>query len=98
MIFDEKIVDMVKKCKPIVTESFIRRTRLNISLAFITQFYFTVSKNIRLNSMHYFLMKITNKKEFQQIAFNNLSDFDCQDFMNLYKEVYCKTIRSFFSY
>ena len=89
---------MVKKCKPVVTESFIRRTQLNISLAFITQFYFTVSKNIRLNSMHYSLMKITNKKEFQQIAFNNLSDFDCQYFMNLYKKVYCKTIYSFFSY
>ena len=42
---------------------------------FITQPYFAEPKNIRLNSMHYFVMKIPNKQELQQIAFNYSSDF-----------------------
>ena len=44
--------------------------KLNISLVFIAQFYFFVSKNIRLNSTHYFIIKIPNKVKLQQIAFN----------------------------
>ena len=57
------IADMFSNQKPhpIVTELFIRGIKLNISLVFITQFYFVVPKNIRLNSMHYFIMKISNK-------------------------------------
>ena len=74
-----------KKLNPIVTELFIRGRKLNISLVFITQSYFAVPKNIRLNSTHYFVMKIPNKRELQQIAFNHSSDIDFQDFMNLYK-------------
>ena len=53
-----------KKLNPIVTELFIRGRKLNISLVFITKSYFTVPKNIRLNSTHYFVMKIPNKREF----------------------------------
>ena len=68
-----------------MTELFIRGRKLNISLVFITQSYFAVPKNIRLNSTHYFVMKIPNKRELQQIAFNHSSDIDFQDFMNLYK-------------
>ena len=60
-----------KKLNPIVTELFIRGKKLNISLVFITQSYFPVPKNIRLNSTHYFIMKILNKHELQQIAFNH---------------------------
>ena len=61
--FDDMIADVLsnKKLKPIVTELFIRGRKLNISVVFITQSYFVVSKNIRLNSMHYFIMKIPNK-------------------------------------
>ena len=72
IVFDDMIADMLsnKKLNPIVTESFIRGRKLNISLAFITQSYFVVPKNIRLNSTHYFIMKIPNKRELQQIAFN----------------------------
>ena len=47
-------------------------------------------KNIRLNSIHYFIMKIPNKPELQQIAFNHPSDIDFKDFMNLYIKLYCK--------
>ena len=88
VVFDDMIADMLsnKKLNPIVTELFIRGRKLNISLVFITQSYFAVPKNIRLNSTHYFLMKIPNKRELQQIAFNHSSDIDSQNFMNLYKK------------
>ena len=52
----------------------------------MTQSYFAVPKNIRPNSTHYFVMKIQNKRELQQIAFNQSSDIDFQDFKNLYKK------------
>ena len=73
-----------KKFNSTVIELFIRGRKLNISLVFISQSYFAVPKNIRLNSTHYFIMKIPNKQELQQIAFNHPSDIDFQDFMNLY--------------
>ena len=61
--FYDMIVDMFsnKKLNPMVTELFIRGKKLNISLVFITQFYFAVPKNIKLNSTHFFIMKIPNK-------------------------------------
>ena len=72
-----------KKLNPIVTELFIRGRKLKIYLAFITQSYFSVPKNIRLNYTHYFIMKTPNKRELQQIAFNRWSDIDFQDLLNL---------------
>ena len=91
-VFHNMIADMLsnKKLNPVVTELFIRGKKLNISLVFIKQSYFTVSKNIRLNSTHYFIMKIPNKRELQQIAFNHSSDIDFQDFINLYKKCTAK--------
>ena len=88
IVFDDMIADMLsnKKLNPKVNELLIRGRKLNIPLVFITQFYFVVSKTIRLNSIHYFVMKISNKRELQQIAFNHSSDIDFQDFMNLYKK------------
>ena len=67
---------------PIVTEVFIRSKKCNISLVFIAQSNFAVSKNIRLNSINHFSMKIPNKQELQQIAFNHSSDIEFKDFMN----------------
>ena len=89
------IVDMLsnKKPNPIVTESFTRGRELNASIVFITQSYFAAPKNIRLNSTHYLIMKIPNKRELQQIAFNHSSDIDFQDFMYLYKNVLQNHIR-----
>ena len=75
-----------------VIELFIRERKLNISLVFITQSYFAVLRNIRLNSTDYFVIKIESKRELQLIAFNHSSDIDFQDFMSLYKKVLCKTI------
>ena len=57
-----------KKLYPVVTELFLRGRKLNISLVFILQSYFKVPKTIRLNATHYFIMKIPNKRELQQIA------------------------------
>ena len=73
-----------EKLNPIVTELFISDRKLNISPLFITQSYFAVPKNIRLNSMHFSLMKIPNRQQLQQITFNHSSDIDFKDFMNLY--------------
>ena len=66
------IADMVSNTirDPIVTQLFIRCRNLTISLAFITQSYFAVPKNVRLNSTHCFHLKNLNKQELQQIAFN----------------------------
>ena len=69
-----------KKLNPIVTELFIKGRKLNISLVFITESYFAVPKNIRLNSTYYFIVKIQNKQELQQITFDHSSDIDFKDF------------------
>ena len=70
IVFDDMIADMLsnKKLYPIVNELFIRGRKLNI---FVTQSYFAVPKNIRLNLTKYFVMKIPNKRELQQISFNH---------------------------
>ena len=63
IVFDDLTDDMLsnKKLNPIVTELFIRGRNLNNSLVFITQLYFAVPKDIRLNCRHHFIMKIPNK-------------------------------------
>ena len=75
------IADMLgnEKLNPVVIELFIRGRKLSISLVFITQSYFAVPKNIRLNSTHYFIMKIPSKRELQQIVNNHSSDIDFKD-------------------
>ena len=82
------IVDMTKnkKLNPVVTELFIRGRELNISIAFITQSSFKVPKDVRLNSTHFFIMKIPNKREHQQIALTHSSDIDFKDFIKIYKK------------
>ena len=76
IVFDDMIADMInnKKLNSIVTKLFIRSRKLNISLVFITQSYFKVPKDVRLNSTHFFIMKIPNKRELQQITLNHSSD------------------------
>ena len=76
IVFDDTIADMNnnKKLNSIVTELFIRGRKLNISLVFITQSYFKVPKDVRLNTTNLFIMKISNKRELQQIALNHSSD------------------------
>ena len=88
IVFDDVIVDMEsnKKLCSKVIELFLRGRQLNISLLFISQSFFKVPKTIRLNATHYFIRKIPNKKEHQQIASNHSFDIDFKDFMKLYQE------------
>ena len=75
-----------KKLNPIVTELFIGGRKLNISIVFITQSCFKVPKDVRQNSTHFFIMKIPNKRELQQIALNHSSDIDFKDFIKIFKK------------
>ena len=88
IVFDDMIADMInnKKLNPVVTELFIRGRKLNIPIVCITHSYFKVPKDIRLNSTHFFIMRIPNKTELQQISINHLSDVDFKDFMKIYKK------------
>ena len=92
IVFDDMIADMInnKKLNSIVTELFIRGRKLNISLVFITQSYFKVPKDVRLNTTHFFIMKIPNKRELQQIALNYSSDINFKDFIKIYKKLTTK--------
>ena len=86
--FDDMIADIMtnKKYQVITKELFIRCRKLNFSLAFITQFYFFVPKDVRSNSTHYLIMKINNKSELQNIIINHSADIDHKDFMKIYRE------------
>ena len=88
IIFEDMIADVMtnKKLQAIIKELFIRCRKLNISLVFITQSYFSVPKDVRLNSTHYFIMKINNRRELQNIAINHSADIDYGDFMKIYRE------------
>ena len=88
IFFDDMISDILtdKKLNPIVTELYIRGRKLKISLVFITQSCFSVPKNVRILSTHYFIMKIPNKQELQRLEFNHSLDIDFKDLMNLYRK------------
>ena len=88
IVFDDLIADIMsnKKFQAIVKELFIRCKKLNISLVFITQSYFSIPKDVRLNSTHYLILKINNKKELQNIAINHSADIDYKDFLEIYRE------------
>ena len=96
IVFDDMIADMInnKKLDSVVTELFVRGRKLNISIVFIKQSYFKVPNDLRLNSTHFFIMKIPNKRETQQIALNHSSNIDFKDFMKIYKK-YTKEPSSF---
>ena len=85
LVFDDVIADMInkKKLNSILTKLFIRGRKLNISLVFITQSYLKVPKDVRLNTSHFFIAKIPNKRELQQIAINHSSDISTKDFTNI---------------
>ena len=88
IVFDVMIADMIhnKKLNSIVTELFIRGRKLDISLVFITQSYFKLPKDVRLNTSHFFIAKISNKRELQQIITNHSSDINTKDFANIYRK------------
>ena len=86
-VFDDMIAAMIsnKKLNPAVTELFIGARKLNISIFFITQPHFKVPKEVKLNTTHFLIVKITNKRELQQIALNHSSNIEFKDFKNIYK-------------
>ena len=92
IVFDDMIADMLsnRKLNPTVTALFISSRKLNISLDFITQSYFTFPYNKRLNPMHYFIMKTPSKRKLHQITFNHLPDIYLKNFMNRHKKCTAK--------
>ena len=88
IVFDDMISDIMtnKKSQAIIKELFIRCRKLNISLVFITQSYFSVPKDVRLNSTHYLVMKINIKRELQNIAVNHSADINYGNFMKIYRK------------
>ena len=92
IVFDDLITDMIlnKKLNSILSELFLRGRKLNISLVFITQSNFRVPKYVRVNTTHFFISKIQNKRELQDIAINHSSDISTKDFDNIYRECTAK--------
>ena len=86
IVFDDMFADMINNKKL----NSIRGRKLSIYLVFITQSYFKVPKDFRLNTTHFFISKIPNKRELHQIAINHSSDVRTKDFINIYKECTAK--------
>ena len=84
-----------KKFQATIKKLSIRCRNLDISLVFISQSYFSVSKEVRLNSTHYLIMKIHNRRELQQIAINHSADIDYKDFLKIYRNCAKESYSSF---
>ena len=86
IVFDDMIADIEynKNFKRIIKELLYRARKINVSIVFITQSYFRVLKDVRLNSTYYILMKIGNKKELKRIAEEKSGHFDYKDFLQIY--------------
>ena len=89
IVFDDMIADIEynKNFKRIIKELFYRVRKINVSIVFITQSYFRALKDARLNSTHYILMRIGNKKELKRIAEKKSGHLDYKDFFKMYN--YC---------
>ena len=89
IVFDDKIayIEYNKNFKRIIEELFYRACKINVSIVFITQSYFRASKDARLNSTHYVIIKINNKKELKRIAEEKSGHLDYKDFLKMYN--YC---------
>ena len=85
IVFDDIIshVRSSKKAQQVLKELLIRCRKLNISLCFLTQPYFSFPKDVRLNCTQYIIFKLNNKRELQNIAINHLADIDYKDFVKI---------------
>ena len=83
IVFDDMIADIEynKNFKRIIKELFYRAHKINVSIVFITQSCFRELKDARLNSTHYILMEIGNKKELKRIAEEKAGHLDYKDFL-----------------
>ena len=88
IIFDDIISHVMsdKNAQKILKYLFIRCRKLNISKCFLTQSYFSVPKDVRLNCTHYILFKLNNRRELQNIAINHSADIDYKDFIKIYRD------------
>ena len=88
IVFDDMISHVIsdKKAQQVLKDLFIRCRKLNISLCFLTQSYFSVPKDVRLNCTHYIIFKLNNKRELQKIAINHSADIDYKDFVKIYRD------------
>ena len=88
IVYNDRTADMInnKKRNSVLTELFIRGRKLNIFLVFITQSYVKVPKDVRLNPTHFFIMKISNKRERQQISLNHSSGINYKGFIKIYNK------------
>ena len=86
IIFDDMISHVMsdKKAQQILKDLFIRCRKLNISLCFLTQSYFSVPKDVKLNCTHYILFKLNNRRKLLNIAINHSADIDYKDFIKIY--------------
>ena len=86
IVFDDMITHIMinKKFQAIIEELFIRCRKLNVSLVFTTQSYFSAPNEVRLNFTHYLMMNIYKKRELQQIAISHSADIEYKDFMNIH--------------
>ena len=89
IIFDDMISHVIscKKAQLVLKELFIRCRKLNI----LTQSYFSVPKDVRLNCTHFIIFKLNKKRELQNIAINHSADIDYKDFVNIYRNCTKKT-------
>ena len=89
IVFDDMIADIEynKNFKRIIKELFYRTRKINVSIVFIMQSYFRALKDARLNSTHYIIMKINNKKQLKRIAEEKSGHLDYKDFLKMYN--YC---------
>ena len=85
IVFDETTADIMtnRRFQAIIKELFLRCKKLNISLVFISQSYFSVPKDVRLNSTRYLIMKINKRKKLQNIAIDHSTGIDYKDFMKI---------------
>ena len=88
IVFDDMISHVMsdKKAQQVLKELFISCRKLNISLCFLTQSYFSVSKDLRLNCTYYIIFKLNSKRELQNIAINHSADIDYKDFVKIYRD------------
>ena len=88
IIFDDMIFHVMsdRRAQQILKDLFIARRKLNISFCFLTQSYFSVLKDVRLNFTHYILFKLNNKRELQNIAINHSADIDYKDFIEICRD------------
>ena len=88
IIFDDMIYHVMsdKKAQQILKDLFIRFRKLNISLCFLAQSYFSVPKDVKLNCTYYVLFKLSNKRELQNIAINHSANIDYKDFIKIYRD------------